>query len=157
MKGDNNKLLCSYKVRFNTQQEYKSSRRCCVCVYATETKYAPRNPSSFFIGCCREKKEEGHEEFLSKTLSLPRERGGKTVTCKHLEKLYKLYIFSVPPVFTHWMDALKECELSYDNPENRKEKKERNGHSKSTQEVTAEFGGLDKIQRRQVQVSLWSQ
>lgn len=90
------------------------------------------------------------------SLSLSRERGGGRVTRKHLEKLYKLYIFSVPPVFTHWMDALKECELCYDNPENRK-KKERNGHSKSTQEVTAEFGGLDKIQRRQVQVSLWSQ
>lgn len=70
-----------------------------------------------------------------KTLSLSLEsRGETTVTRKHLEKLYKLYIYRVRLVFTQWMDVFKECELSYNDPENpkkeRKKGKKENPHRK---------------------------
>lgn len=80
VKGDDNKLLSSYKVRFNTQQKYKSSGRCCVCVYVTETKYALRNLSAFLLAAARGKKEEGHEEFLSRLPLFPMSGGKKRDT-----------------------------------------------------------------------------
>lgn len=98
----------------------------CVCLCDWD-KVCPQESILFFYWLLQGKKGRRPWRIsFQDSLSLPRERGagGETVTRKHLEKLYKLYIFSVPPVFTHWMDALKECELSYDNPENRKRKKE---------------------------------
>lgn len=98
----------------------------CVCLCDWD-KVCPQESILFFYWLLQGKKGRRPWRIsFQDSLSLPREPGGGgTVTRKHLEKLYKLYIFSVPPVFTHWMDALKECELSYDNPENRKKKRKK--------------------------------
>lgn len=95
----------------------------CVCLCDWD-KVCPQESILFFYWLLQGKKGRRPWRISFQDSLSPKRAGGKkTVTRKHLEKLYKLYIFSVPPVFTHWMDALKECELSYDNPENRKKKK----------------------------------
>lgn len=123
MKRNNNKLLRSYKVRFNTQQEYKRSRRCCQCVYVTETKYAPRSLCLFYW-LLKEKGEEGHEEFLSETLSLPPERRGEKKKQRHTNILKSCpnstCLQSLWCLHAGWMDVWRECELSYDNPESKR-------------------------------------
>lgn len=60
-----------------------------MCVYVAETKYAPRNPSSFLLAL-KEKEEAMKNLFPTElTDSPPEKRKKKMVTCKHLEKLYK--------------------------------------------------------------------
>lgn len=119
LEGDNNELLCNYKVRFNTKREYKSNRGDAVCVYVTETKYAPRNPS-FFLLALKEKEEAMKNLFPTElTDSPPEKRKKKMVTCKHLEKLYKhICGFSTESLPIWWMPRENVNPLTI--PKNRK-------------------------------------
>lgn len=75
-----------------------------MCVYVTETKYAPRNPSSFLLAL-KEKEDAMKNLFPTELTDSPPEKRKKNGDMQTSSKVVQTYLGILYRELTHLMDA----------------------------------------------------